>query len=155
MFSEKVRVRACGIYMEKGKILLLKHEGIGPNGYLWLPPGGGVEFGEPLEVAVSREFLEETGLVVDTRDLLFVNEHIDNQHHALEFFFDVTFLDGEIILGKDPELEQQMISDIGFFSMKEIRQFPVQSVHSLFGHISELKEVYDLTGYFKFENSEN
>jgi 8-oxo-dGTP pyrophosphatase MutT (NUDIX family) len=34
------------------------------RGTWWLTPGGGIEDGESLEVAVTREILEETGLVV-------------------------------------------------------------------------------------------
>ena len=70
----KVRVRVCGILHENGKILLLKHESIGPAGYLWSPPGGGVEFGESLVETLEKEFLEETNLSIKVGNYLFTNE---------------------------------------------------------------------------------
>ena len=36
----------------------------------WSPPGGAVELGETLQHAVCREVLEETGLVVETIDII-------------------------------------------------------------------------------------
>jgi len=35
------------------------------RGTWWLTPGGGIEDGESIEVAVAREILEETGLEID------------------------------------------------------------------------------------------
>ena len=62
VYGNRVRARACGICIHRGEILLVKHTGLGPEGVLWAPPGGGIEFGESAEDSLKREFKEETGL---------------------------------------------------------------------------------------------
>jgi ADP-ribose pyrophosphatase YjhB (NUDIX family) len=54
------RVRAAGIVVHEGKVLVLrKHR----DGRSWAVfPGGGVEQGEPVASAVAREVAEETGV---------------------------------------------------------------------------------------------
>ena len=54
-FQGKVRVRACGILIENQRILLVKHRGLGAQGYFWSPPGGGMEFGENNLVETFKE----------------------------------------------------------------------------------------------------
>ena len=68
-FGGKVRVRACGILIKEDAVLLLKHEGIGKEGYLWAPPGGGVEFNETIETTLKREFKEECGIEIKVEEL--------------------------------------------------------------------------------------
>ncbi len=48
--------------------------GLGPEGYIWSPPGGGVEFKENVEKALIREFREETHTTIAIDEFLFVNE---------------------------------------------------------------------------------
>ena len=73
-FGNKIRVRVCGICIENAKILLVKHHALTKSGEFWSPPGGGMDFGESAENNLKREFLEETGLVVDVEKFLFVHE---------------------------------------------------------------------------------
>jgi ADP-ribose pyrophosphatase YjhB (NUDIX family) len=47
----------------RGRILLLRHEKAGSE--VWLLPGGGVQVGESLVRALTRELSEETGLFPD------------------------------------------------------------------------------------------
>ena len=155
MFQGKVRVRACGLLIEQNKILLLKHDGLGPDGHLWLPAGGGVEFGQSAEETVVREYLEETGLNIEIVKYLFANEHIDEKHHAVELFFLVKRLSGELRLGSDPELKEQILTDIHFFSDSDIRQLAKSNVHSIFTEATDLEHLVSLRGYFKFTNSDN
>jgi 8-oxo-dGTP pyrophosphatase MutT (NUDIX family) len=60
------RTAARALLIADRSVLLIK--GCDParpdRGTWWLTPGGGIEDGESLEVAVTREILEETGLVV-------------------------------------------------------------------------------------------
>jgi len=50
-----------------GQVLLVRHS-YAPG---WMFPGGGVERGDTLEVALAREFEEEVGLTVEERPRLF------------------------------------------------------------------------------------
>ena len=150
MFTGKVRVRSVGLLVENNRLLLLKHDGIGPMGYLWAPPGGGVEFGQSAEETVIREFREETKLEVSIENFLFVNEHRDEKHHAIELFFEVKKVSGTSQLGADPEIKTQILSDIGYFSIKELRQMPALGVHSILSKIDHLEDALKLRGYYKF-----
>lgn len=123
-FSQKVRVRVCGILRnEDGKVLFAKHKGFGED-YLWAPPGGAVHFGETLQQALIREFYEETGLSIQPLHFLFYHEHIATPLHAIEFFFAVKYINGQIKLGYDPELSphQQILEDLQFLSLSYISQ---------------------------------
>ena len=153
-FSGKIRVRACGMLIKNDKVLLLNHHSVGPLGYLWSPPGGGVEFGQSLHETLKREFMEETNLKIEVEDYLFTNEHIDERHHAIELFFSVRLLSGELTLGTDPELAStdQILTDARYFSMEEIRQMPKDAIHSTFSTINNLKEILNIRGLITFKD---
>ncbi|WP_420318276.1 NUDIX domain-containing protein [Ekhidna sp.] len=153
-FEEKVRVRVCGILEEDNQILLLKHDKIGPAGYLWSPPGGGVEFGESHEEALKKEFKEETNLVVEIVKFLFTNEFISEKHHAIELFFLVKRISGDLMLGNDPELgpEQQILSDARFFSYDELKTLPKNAIHNAFNTVYERDKITELRGLITFKH---
>ena len=153
-FKNKVRVRSCGLLQNHGKVLLLKHNKVGPNGYLWSPPGGGVEFGETCEETVIREFMEETGLKTEIKAFLFANEYIDQQIHAIEMFYHVVPVGGSLKLGGDPEMEseKQILEEARFFSMSEIKKLDVAVVHNAFHHIDHIDAIFEINGMIKFHN---
>ncbi len=151
LFENKLRVRACGICFQDNSLLLVRHNGIGSNGQLWSPPGGGLKFQESAEDALIREILEETGLHVQVRSLLFVNEYFDRKLHAIELFFEVTVTGGELIKGVDPELlkQHQMIEEVRFVTFEELNLLSDEIKHNLLrGRLSK-KELLNMRGYFK------
>ena len=153
-FEKKVRVRVCGILSEPQGILLIKHEGIGEGGHLWSPPGGGVEFGERLEQCLEREFKEETNIDVKATAYLFSNEHIDRIHHAIELFFKVVRVSGELQLGSDPELaqEDQMMKEARFFTPEALYQLPENTLHEAFLTSNSRERIGDLRGLITFKD---
>lgn len=150
-FGGKVRVRVGGILIESGKVLLLKHEGVGPAEYLWSPPGGGLEFGTDATVNLKREFKEETGLEIEVKGLLFVNEFLNDKIHAIELFYEVNRKGGQLQLGIDPEMfQRQILTDLKFFSAEDLKNEEKKRIHNMFHAINKPEEVLNLTGYFKF-----
>ncbi|MEQ8241531.1 MAG: NUDIX domain-containing protein [Cyclobacteriaceae bacterium] len=151
-FMNKARIRVCGILEENKSVLMIKHEGIGSAGFLWAPPGGGVEFGEKAESRLIQEFLEETGLKIKVDEFLFVNEYIDHELHAIELFFSVIKLSGELSLGTDPELshENQIIKEIRFLSYDRLKKMPKNQVHNAFNSMKTKKSITELRGFVKF-----
>lgn len=121
-FSKKVRVRACGLLVENGAILLEKIHSPVIEELVWIPPGGGLEFGETLEACLKREFIEETNISVAVHGLVHINELINLPYHALEYYYEVERVEGEPKLGFDPELQndQQLLRDLRWIDLQEL-----------------------------------
>ena len=127
IYAGKLRVRVAGLLVEHGKLLLVKLRSPVSDSEIWTPPGGGIEFGESIEDALKREFLEETGLKVDVGELLHINELIKHPFHAIELYFEVKNRSGELKLGHDPEHnDNQLLKEIRFFERREITDIPLE-----------------------------
>lgn len=126
-YSGEIRVRSCGILIEDGKILLVHLHSPVTDDWIWIPPGGKVQFGESTAEALKREFNEETGLDVVVKDLLYTNELIQNDIHAVEFYYLVSRIGGKLKVGKDPEIDEndQIIKDLKFFDREELASINV------------------------------
>jgi 8-oxo-dGTP diphosphatase len=55
----------------------------------WCTPGGGLEKGESLQHGLTREIIEETGVVPKISKLLFIQQFNDGKRENLEFFFHI------------------------------------------------------------------
>lgn len=149
IFGNQLRIRICGICGVGDKILLVNHKGIN-HGNFWAPPGGGLHFGESAETCLKREFKEETGLDVEIGDFLFATEFIHKPLHAVELFFLVSMIGGDVKKGFDPEMGgEQIIQEVRFLDWKEIDQLKSGERHGIFEKAQYASKIVDLRGYFK------
>ncbi|MFI5045552.1 MAG: NUDIX hydrolase [Acidimicrobiia bacterium] len=96
--------------------LLLVRRGRGPAQGEWSVPGGRVEPGEPLHLAVVRETFEETGLEVVVDRFVGWAERFGEEHHFVILDFAVTPLDpGAFLVAGDDAAEARWvpIADLG------------------------------------------
>lgn len=136
-FSNRLRLRVCGILLTDQGLLMARHAPFGPAGELWIPPGGGMQYAETAEEALIREFKEETHLDVQPGRLLFVSEVMDLPIHAVELFFEIDAYSGKLGVGTDPELssDKQILKEITFLSESAINQIPTEKLHNIFKYL--------------------
>ena len=152
-FGNQLRTRVNGILIENDQLLMVKHQ-MGNGRILWSVPGGGMQFGSNAVENLQREFLEETNLEVKVGNYLFVHEYLNPPLHAMEHFFEVKRINGDVKLGKDPELsgDNQILLEISWKSVSDILRIPSDSLHQVFWGIKSLSELGLWKGYFNFEN---
>lgn len=120
LYGNRIRVRVCGVCIKNEQVLLVCHRPILGDKNYWCPPGGGVDEGETAEEALRREFLEETGLIVEVGRLLLTKEFVQAPLHAIELYFSVKILEGDLIKGYDPEMNasEQLIKEVSWLPLQ-------------------------------------
>ncbi len=123
----------CGLLIQDNKMLLARHVAAFGDGDFWVPPGGGLEFGEKVVDCLRREFEEETGLQVKVGRFLYLNEFLQEPLHAIELFFEVQLASGYLALGTDPEHapDQQLLKEVKFMTVREISAFNRNQLHPI------------------------
>ena len=99
----RTRVAAYAVCRDDEGRVLLCH--IAPSvgvGDVWTLPGGGLDFGEPPEVAVLRELTEETGYVGELDGLIGVSDRVfrdvdgADRLHAIRILYRVRITGGDL-----------------------------------------------------------
>jgi 8-oxo-dGTP diphosphatase len=102
--AQRQRLAAYALVRRDDAVLLTRHSARGPRPGTWTLPGGGLDHGEPPNVAVAREVVEETGLVATVGRLLGVHdEHFtgtaphgrEEDFHGIHLVFAVEVSGGE------------------------------------------------------------
>ncbi len=149
LYGNRLRTRVCGICLVEDRLVMVRHRGIGITDTFWCPPGGGIQFAENAHEALKREFLEETGLIVEPGELLFVNEFMQPPLHAMELFFTTRVVGGTLHLGIDPEMsaQNQIITEVELMTFAQVKAYPSTEVHQLFQYCDSMEDVFSLKGY--------
>ena len=101
--QERTRVAAYALSTdESGRILLCRIAPSVAAGEIWTLPGGGLEFGEPPDVAVLRELAEESGYegeivgLADVTDRVLTDSEGGGRMHAIRIVYRVRVTGGEL-----------------------------------------------------------
>lgn len=106
------------ILLNEGNVVLVRHHEKTIQQPFWLFPGGGVELGETIIEAGIREVKEETGLDVQIERLVYIREAMKGE---IEFYLLASSGVGDLELGTDPEKEVQVLVDVVFMSLEQLR----------------------------------
>ena len=105
-YPERPIVGVGAVIADGGRVLLIRRR-YEPLKGQWSLPGGAVEVGEPLERAIAREVLEETGLVVEVGPVIEVFDRItyDDQQRVRYHYVLIDYLcqptGGNLVAGSD------------------------------------------------------
>jgi len=125
-----IRVRACGLIIRTGAVLLVEFHD--QNGVHYNLPAGGAEPGESVNEAVRREVREETCAEVDVGRLAMVYEYTPhlNGHrfgdvHSLQMIFECTLRPGSVPRLPDrPDPDQTDVIWAPLSQLHTLRLFP-------------------------------
>lgn len=108
------RIGVGCVVLRGDEILLVRERG------RWSLPKGGLESGELVQEGARRETYEESGLVVELRDLAFIVEfQAQTWGHHLQFFYTAREVGGTL-QPRDPDRDVQ---EAKFVPVRQLREF--------------------------------
>jgi 8-oxo-dGTP diphosphatase len=138
------RTRVSGLLVRDNKILVVEHQK-GDKKY-YLLPGGGINEGETVELALQREFIEETGLEIEIARLLFLSDTIypDKSKQIHHLIFQVKEdAPNELSVSQDERVKQALWVD--YKKLSELEFYPPLSdwlIKYLDGKLSGYGAIY-------------
>jgi 8-oxo-dGTP diphosphatase len=104
--KEKPKVKVAGCFLEyDGKFLILLRRDNQHQGGRWGLPAGKVELGETEKEAIIREVREETGFLIPSENLEFLQEVlVDYAARVIDFFVYRIMLESKINVVLEPQV---------------------------------------------------
>jgi len=133
--GDSIRIRVCLAVVDNDKLLLVPHYRTDAGAVQWVVPGGRVEFGESLQEAAVREFLEETGLRAEVKELLHVSEVIlpDEPYHSITISFSGRVTGGELRAERNHPFGEKVPTWFSAAEVMAVRYHPEQAVEKALG----------------------
>ena len=122
---QTTRVAAYGIIKQDDKILLCRISDAVPHSVgKWTLPGGGIEFGESPEQAMTREVFEETGLRAAPREVAGIDSLVvkneEGMRHGIRIIYHADHEPGKLVFEANGSTDR-----CEWFSQQESRSLPV------------------------------
>lgn len=112
---------------EAGRVVLVKRGPSSTMPGLWCIPAGYVDYGEEVRAAAGRELEEETGLVAEVGDVVFVASNFhDPAKLTVGIWFRGTVIGGELKAGDDAV-------DVGWFPLDDLPDLAFPTDEELLG----------------------
>jgi 8-oxo-dGTP pyrophosphatase MutT (NUDIX family) len=103
--TDKFQYRAGSIVIHNNKILMQRAE----DSNLWFIPGGRVEFDETADKTIEREMMEEFGVTIIDKKLIWIIENFikfpERRVHEIGMFFLVKLQEGHSIYEFDGDFQ--------------------------------------------------
>lgn len=110
------RIAGGGIILRRDSILLVRY-GAGPDSYL-VGPGGAVREEENVEQAIVRETMEETGISVKPRKVLWIEDLRCSRYKMSKTWMLCEVIDGDVTTTAGARAEG--ITEAGWFSREDL-----------------------------------
>lgn len=95
---------AVVVFNDDGRLLMVRRGRGASRSGLWSIPAGFVDYGEEIRTAAARELLEETGLIADVGDVVFVASNFhDPAKLTVGIWFAGTVTGGTLEAGDDAD----------------------------------------------------
>lgn len=128
-----IRNSAKAVIIQGSKVLMTKNQD--NEGFFYLFPGGGQDYGETLTDTVKRECIEEIGSNVEVKELLHIREYIGKNHehahfdgsvHQVEYYFVCHLLEEQVAASAptNPDSHQVGIEWLTVSQLLDYRIYP-------------------------------
>jgi len=116
---------------ENGRVLMVKRAPGSTRAGYWSIPAGFVDYGEEIRAAAARELLEETGLVAEIGEAVFVASNFhDPAKLTVGVWFDGTVTGGTLQAGDDAE-------EVGWFALDDLPELAFDTDRVLLSGLAE------------------
>lgn len=136
MSRQHTSVRAYGILVREGRVLLVRSSSPQFDPPLWWLPGGGIDFAESPVEALLREFREETGLAIKDPVLHDVASDVrrranGDRIHTVRVLYTVSLAGGELRDETEGTTDQAQWFDLAALDGLNVAEYAQSALQSL------------------------
>ena len=112
------RIAAGGLIFSEQGVLLARYLDSADGSFL-VAPGGGLEQDENIEQAIIREVIEETGLVVQPKSVVMIEDLIGSQFKMIKVWMTCDIVGGSI--SNTQGAVDEGIIEVGWFNREQLQ----------------------------------